>query len=84
MKRSHAFRIQSDEMAPLRRNSDVWKYCLDGALALARIAVSALIRIDVELRIVLIKAIAGTNGDAVGVLAIVARLANDVGHDRGP
>src|SRR5437870_225439 len=71
-------------MAPLSRDRDIGKNRVDGACALARSAVDAWIGIDVKLPLVLIKAVAGTNGDAVGVLAIVAGFANDIGHDRAP
>jgi hypothetical protein len=38
------------------------------------------LRIDVEHLLILIEALTRTNGHAIGVLAIAARLANDEGH----
>ena len=51
------------------------------ALGHARLAVDALFRVDVEHLVVLVEAFDRTDGDAVGVLAIVTGLANNMRHN---
>jgi hypothetical protein len=55
---------------------------LDQTFRHARFTIDALSRIDVKHLIVLIETLRRTNGNAVGVLAITARLANDIGHEK--
>jgi hypothetical protein len=47
-------------------------------------AIDALHGIDVEHVVVLVKTFRGTDNDAVGVLAVQTRFANDIGHGFAP
>ncbi|MDF1743561.1 MAG: hypothetical protein P1V19_07675 [Gimesia sp.] len=52
----------------------------DRAFDAARVAVNALVRIDVEHLVAFVEAVAGTNDDTVCVLAARAWGGYDVGH----
>src|SRR5689334_18437898 len=65
--------IQRDELAPGLGHVIFVEDRLGRALRLARITVGALIRMDVKHLLALVKAVAGTDNDAVGVLAVKAR-----------
>jgi hypothetical protein len=69
-------------MCPLRRHLSVKKDRLDGAFWHACFAIDARIRINVQHAFVLIEAVARTNRDTIGVLAIAARFANYMGHEQ--
>jgi hypothetical protein len=69
-------------VAPLRRHFIFPKNCFNGALALAGIAIDARIRVDVEHLLAFPEAIARTDDYAIGVLAAVTGLSDDIGHSR--
>jgi hypothetical protein len=52
----------------------------DRAFRNARFAVNALIGMDVQHRVAFVKALDGTNHDAIGVSAAIARLGNYMCH----
>src|SRR6516162_10117342 len=52
-----------------------------GTFGHTRLAVYAIVRIDIEHHVVLVEALHRTNRHAIGVLAVVARLANCVSHE---
>jgi len=54
---------------------------LDGAFGDTGVAIDALLRVDIELLLVLVKTIARTDDHAVCVLAVMTGLANDIGHE---
>ena len=70
------------QFGPLGGNIGVMKYCFDRALRNARLAIDAVDRVDVELAVVLVEAIARANNHAVGVFAIVTRLTDDISHEK--
>src|SRR5262249_29959256 len=72
--------VQRREAGPLGRHVGLGEDGLDGALRHARLAVDAVGRVDVEHLLVLVEALDRANGNAIGVLAVVAGLANGVGH----
>ena len=53
---------------------------LDGAFRDASLAIDAMVRIDVQHVLVLVKALAWAHDHAIGVLAVTARFANNVRH----
>ena len=69
--------IESDVVLPLRRNGAVVEDRLDRALRDARLAVDAVVRVDVEHLLPFVEAIAGADRDAVGVLATDAGFGDD-------
>ena len=72
--------VQRRVMRPLRRHVGFRKDRLHRALRHARLAVDAVLRIDVQHHIVLIEALDRADGHAIGVLAIVTRFANSMRH----
>src|SRR5262249_26692933 len=54
------------------------------ALRHACLAVDAVLRVDVQHLLILPEALDRADGHAIGVLAVVARLANDVSHRNSP
>src|SRR5262249_3076106 len=66
---------------PLRRDGIFVEDGPDGALGGARLAVDAMVRVDVEHLPPLVEAVARADRDAVGVLAADARLGNDERHE---
>jgi hypothetical protein len=55
--------------------------CFDGTLRNTRLAIDALIGMDVEHLIPLVKTLDGAHHHAIGVLAGKTRLGDDVRHD---
>ena len=53
---------------------------IDRALRDAKSAIDANFRVDRQHSVALVKAVDGADGDAVGVLAIRTRFANNVSH----
>jgi hypothetical protein len=80
----HALRIQLNERRPSSGDFRFLKDRLNRALRPARIAVDAVVGIDIELPVILVKTFARANDDTIGVLAIATRLAHDIGHDPDP
>src|SRR5262249_19615137 len=72
--------VECDVTLPAGRYLLLEEDGLDGAHRYAAAAVDAVLRVDVQHHLVLIEALDRTNGHAVGVLAIVARLGDDVAH----
>src|SRR5205823_11475833 len=77
LQNGYALGVERNEMLPLRRHLGSREDCGDGALRDARPAINALVRVDIEHLLILIEAIGRADGDAIGVLAIVARLGDD-------
>src|SRR5262249_40413627 len=75
-----ALGVEGGEAGPLGRHVGLGEDGLDGALRHARLAVDAVGRVDVEHLLVLVEALHRADRDAVGVLAVVAGLADGVGH----
>src|ERR1700719_73629 len=78
-----AARIELDKVRPNRWYTAVGKNRFHGALWHAGVAVDAFVWVDVQHHVVLVKALARTDDNAIGELAIVTRLANDITHSRG-
>src|SRR5262245_29777188 len=78
--RGRSLRVELHELRPPRRHVGVVEDRLDRAFGYARFAVDAIVGVDIQHHVVLIEAVARANDDAVGVLAILARLANDKCH----
>jgi hypothetical protein len=76
--------IQRHEILPLLRNVIFMVNRLYRAFASTRIAIDALVGIDVQHLLALTKAVAGANHYAVGVLTTEARLSHYEGHDYLP
>jgi hypothetical protein len=74
------FRIQFDERLLIFRNVVLMEDCFDRAFRYARLAIDALIRMDVEHLLPFVEAFDRANHNAIGVFATEARLANDVSH----
>src|SRR4051794_13021982 len=68
--------IELDEVRPLVGDTNVREDCLDRTLRHTGRTIDAFGRIDIELHLVLIKAIRGADHHAVRVLAIMTGLAN--------
>src|SRR5437879_4506341 len=68
----HTLGVELNVLRPWCRHARFGKDRLHGAFGDARLAVDAILRIDVELLLVLIEAVAGADDNAVGVFAIVA------------
>ena len=75
-------RVQRRKLRPLRRDIGLGIDRLDGAFRNTRLTIDAVDRVDVEHRLVLVETLYGADDYAIGVLAIVARLANGVSHAR--
>jgi len=82
-KRYRALSIELYILHPLVWHVDVGKDRLDRAFGAASITIKAVERIDVKHRFVLVEALCRAHDYAIGVLAIVTRLANDVRHGPG-
>jgi hypothetical protein len=76
-----AFRVQFNEPYPRIRNCGVRKDRFHGAFRSTAVAVDAVLRGNVELHVVSVEAFAWADDNAIGVLAVVARLANNKGHE---
>jgi S1-C subfamily serine protease len=76
--------VALDKGGPLRRDVAVVEDRLHGTLRHAGLAVDALVRVDVQLRLVLVEAVARTDRHAVGVLAVPTRFAHDERHRLPP
>src|SRR5205823_3947148 len=72
--------VEGREARPLARHVGLDEDGLDRTLGYAGFAVDAVRGIDVEHLLVLVEALHGADRNAVGVLAIVAGLADDVRH----
>src|SRR5262245_8210741 len=72
--------VEADELGPLRGDVVFLENRPRGAFRHARLAVDAVVGVDDEHVPPLVEALAGADRHAVGVLAVDARLANDVGH----
>src|SRR3981081_1449638 len=81
LQRDDALGVELNVLRPRGRHGRVVENRLDGTLRQTRLAVNAMLRINVEHLLVLIEAVAGTDGDAVGVLAVMTGFANDEGHE---
>lgn len=75
-----AFRIEFDVRLPNLRHAGLVVNRFYGTFWHTGLAIDAVAGIDVEHVFVLIKAIAGTNRNAIGVLAISARRADNITH----
>jgi hypothetical protein len=68
----------------LIRHGDIEENRLDWAFGHASLAIDALFGVDKELHFIVVKALARTNGNAVGVLAVMTRFANYKRHGGAP
>src|ERR1051325_1178361 len=75
--RRRALRVERDVRRPFARHIGIGEDRLHGAFRDARLAIDAVARIDAEHRTVLVEALARADHDAIGVLAIEARFANN-------
>ena len=82
--RCRTISIELNEMGPRFGNVALVKNRFDRTFGNAGFTVDAVNRVDVEHRIVFVKTVTRTNNDAVGVLAVAARLADDKGHGLVP
>jgi hypothetical protein len=73
--------VELNELDPRAGNLGFMEDGFHRAFRDARLAVDAMLWIDVELGAILVKALARADDHAVGVLAVLARLANDIGHE---
>ena len=71
------------EILPIGREVVLVEHRLDRALRDARLAVDALVGVDVHHLVPFVEALDRAHHNAVGVLAGETGLGNDVGHDRG-
>src|SRR5260370_31301829 len=76
------FGVHGSVLYPLGRDIGLRVNGLHRALWHTGFTIDAVDGIDVEHRIILVKTLHGTDDNAIGVLAIVARLANGVSHTR--
>src|SRR5262249_39860312 len=76
----HPLRVELSKLRPLARHIRVVENRLHGTLRHTRLAIDTLLWIDIELHVVLVKAVAGADDHAVRVLAVAARLTNNIGH----
>jgi hypothetical protein len=72
--------IQSGEVFPFLRKVVLVENRFDRALRNTGLAVDALIRMDIEHLCAFIEAIDRADNDAIGVLAVEARLGDNVSH----
>src|SRR5207245_7812979 len=72
--------VQRSELRPLRRDIGFGVDRFYRALRDTGFAIDTIDRVDVEHYVVLVETLYGTNHHTIGVLAIVARLANGVRH----
>jgi hypothetical protein len=72
--------VQFGEACPLFRNVVFVEDGFDGTFRDAGFAVDALVGMDVENQFAFVETLDGANDDAIGVLAIEARFANDMSH----
>jgi hypothetical protein len=77
----HSLGVELNKLRPLSRDVPVGEDRRDRTLGHAPIAVDALLRINIELHLVLVKAIARTHHYAVGVLAIMTGFTNNIRHE---
>src|SRR5262245_33934094 len=82
LQRGGPLRVELDVARPLGRGVRLGVDGLDRALRDARLAVDAVLRVDVEHHLVLVEALYRADDAAVGVLTVVARRGDDVSHDR--
>src|SRR5262245_55031145 len=80
LQRRRPLGVERDEVVPPGRHVALEEDGPDGALRHAGAAVDAVLRVDVQHPLVLVEALHRTDGHAVGVLAVVARLGDDVTH----
>src|SRR4029079_289702 len=73
--------VEVDERLPLVGQRALLEDCRRRALRLTRAAIDALVRVDDEEVLSLVKTLDRTDGDAVGVLALDAWFRNDVRHE---
>src|SRR5262249_35803851 len=78
----HALRVELHEVPPLLRHIAFKEDGVHRALRLARVAVDARVRIDVQHHVILVEALHRADDYAVGELAIAARFAHNIGHRR--
>src|SRR5829696_4081578 len=75
--------VQLHVAGPLGRGVGLGEDGLDRALGDARLAVDAVVRVDVQHHLVLVEALHRTDDTAVGVLAVVTGGGDDVSHESG-
>src|SRR5262249_59924368 len=73
-------RVERRVVRPLWRHVGFGEDRLDRAFGHARLAIDAIIRVDPKHHVVLVEALHRADRDAVGILAVVTRLANGVSH----
>ncbi len=72
--------VLRDVAGPLRGNFRVRENRRDRTLRLARPAIDALVRVDVELILALVDAVNGANFNSARIICTDAGLSNDVSH----
>ncbi len=77
-------RVELNEASPPLGDIRLMIDRLDRTFRHTRFTVNAHLRIDVEHPVVLVEAITGTNGNAIGVLAVLTRFTDDIGHGLAP
>jgi hypothetical protein len=77
---SHPLGVELNKLRPPARDIRLLKNRLHRAFRHTGIAIDAFIGINIELHIVLVKAVARADHYAIGVLAIMARFTNDISH----
>ena len=77
---SRHLRVELNEALPLLGHIPFREDCLHRAFDSARIAIDAIVRIDIQHLITLVKALARANHHAVGVFAAKAWSGHDVSH----
>ena len=74
------FRVERDVVFPLLGDRVIRVDGFDRTFAAAGVAMDAGVRIDEQHTLAFVKAVAGADDDAVGVLAAETRFRHDVGH----
>jgi len=74
------FRVECNECLPLLGNIVLVEDCINRAFMGARLAVDAVIGIDIQHLLTFVKAVAGADNNAISMLAAKAGSGHDKGH----